>query len=129
MSARRASHGLLLATCLWLVACAKPVPADFTNYVGHWRGDGTLLVIRADGHADYERVTGESRVSIEGSCHSFTEDGFKIGIGLLSARFDVSQPPQRVDGRWRMTVDGVELTRVDILPVLPASEPGESLRL
>lgn len=129
MIARRSSQWLLLAACLWLVACAKPVPADFANYVGHWRGDGTLLVIRADGHADYERVTGDRRISIEGSCHSFTEDGFKIGIGLLSARFEVTRPPQRVDGRWRMTVDGVELTRVDILPVVPASEPGESLRL
>ena len=77
-------QGWLLLACLWLVACAQPVPADYTNYIGHWRGDGTLLVIRADGHADYERVQGKSRVSIEGSCHSFTEDGFKIGIGLLS---------------------------------------------
>ena len=129
MSARRPCTALLLAACLWLVACAKPVPADFANYVGHWRGDGTLLVIRADGHADYERVTGDSRISIEGSCHSFTEEGFKIGIGLLSARFEVTRPPRRVDGRWRMTVDGVELTRVDILPVVPSPGSGDSLRL
>ncbi|HEU0153326.1 MAG TPA: hypothetical protein VFQ84_08280 [Arenimonas sp.] len=122
-------RALLLLACLWLVACAKPVPVDYANYVGHWRGDGTLLVIRANGHADYERVTGQSRLSIEGACHSFTEDGFKIGVGLLSAHFEVSHPPRQVDGRWRMTVDGVELTRVDILPVVPTGEPGEVLRL
>jgi len=120
---------LLLVACLWLVACAKPVPVDYANYVGHWRGEGTLLVIRADGHADYERVTDTGRVSIEGSSHSFTERGFKIGLGLLSADFEVSRPPQRIDGRWRMTVDGVELTRVDIQPVVPTGETGETLRL
>ncbi|GAB2494348.1 hypothetical protein [Arenimonas alkanexedens] len=120
---------LLLAACLWLAACAKPVPVDYRQYVGHWRGDGTLLVIGADGHADYERATGKSRISIEGVCHTFTENGFKIGVGLLSADFDVSRAPRLVDGRWRMTVDGVELTRVDILPTGPAGEPGETLRL
>ena len=126
---RPSPRAWLLLACLWLVACAQPVPADYTNYIGHWRGDGTLLVIRADGHADYERVQGKTRVSIEGSCHSFTEDGFKIGIGLLSAAFEVTRPPQRVDGRWRMTVDGVELTRVDILPVPAPATPGDALRL
>ena len=128
MIARPSTRWLWLAACLWLVACAHPVPADYTNYVGHWRGEGTLLVIRADGHADYERVTGKSRLTLEGACHSFTDRGFKIGMGLLSASFEVTHPPQRVDGRWRMTVDGVELTRVDILPV-PAAGPDDALRL
>ncbi|HEX4853918.1 hypothetical protein [Arenimonas sp.] len=128
MSPRPSARWLWLAACLWLVACAKPVPVDYANYVGHWRGEGTLLVIRADGHADYERVTGKSRLSIEGACHSFTERGFKIGVGLLSASFEVSEPPRRIEGRWRMTVDGVELTRVDILPV-PAAGPDDTLRL
>jgi hypothetical protein len=127
--AATAPRWLLLVACLWLVACAKPVPVDYASYVGHWRGDGTLLVIRPDGHADYERVTGKSRISIEGACHSFTDRGFKIGMGLLSASFEVTQPPRQVDGRWRMTVDGVELTRVDILPIVPTGEPGETLRL
>lgn len=129
MIARRSPRWLLLAACLWLVACAEPVPMDYSNYVGHWRGDGTLLVIRANGHADYERVTDRSRLSIEGACHSFSDEGFKIGLGLMSASFEVTHPPRQVDGRWRMTVDGVELTRVDILPVVPSGNPGETLRL
>jgi hypothetical protein len=41
----------------------------------------------------------------------------------LSAPFDVDQPPRLQDGRWRMTVDGVELTRIQILP-LPTPRPG-----
>lgn len=107
---------LLLLLAL-LAACAEPVPVQHNQYVGHWHGDGMRLVIRTDGHADYDRVQGNSRVSIEGNAHSFSEKGFRIGLGPLSADFDVQRKPHLVEGRWRMTVDGVELTRVEILPV------------
>ncbi len=116
---------LLLLLSL-LAACAKPVPEDYRDYIGHWRGDGMRLVIRADGHADYDRVQDRSQVSIEGNAHSFDASGFRIGVGPFSADFRVQRRPHLQDGRWRMTVDEVELTRVDILPV----EPGQdSLRL
>lgn len=116
----------LLLLLVLLAGCADPVPVQHGRYVGHWRGDGMRLVIRADGHADYDRVRGNHRVSIEGNAHSFTDQGFRIGLGPFSADFDVQRKPHLVDGRWRMTVDDVELTRVDILPV----ESGrESLRL
>ena len=55
---------LLLLLSL-LAACAKPVPEDYRDYIGHWRGDGMRLVIRADGHADYDRVQDRSQVSIQ----------------------------------------------------------------
>jgi hypothetical protein len=116
---------LLLLLAL-LAACAEPVPEAYADFVGHWRGEGVRLVIRADGHADYDRVQGRTHVSIEGNAHSFSEQGFRIGVGPLSADFKVQQRPEVEDGRWRMTVDGVELTRIDILPV----ESGQrSLRL
>jgi len=117
---------VLLLLLALLVACAEPVPAQHSDYIGHWRGDGMRLVIWSDGHADYDRVQGQNRVSIEGNAHSFSENGFRIGLGPLSADFEVQRKPHLADGRWRMTVDGVELTRVDILPV----EAGrEGLRL
>ena len=116
----------LLSLLALLAACAKPVPEAYADYIGHWRGEGMRLVIRADGHADYDRVQDRSHVSIEGNAHSFSKGGFRIGLGPLSADFKVQRGPQVEDGRWRMTVDGVELTRVDILPV----ESGQhSLRL
>lgn len=116
---------LLLLLAL-LAACAEPVPEDYRDYVGHWRGDGMRLVIRADGHADYDRVQDRSHVSIEGNAHSFHAKGFRIGVGPFSADFEVQRRPHLQDGRWRMTVDEIELTRIDILPV----EPGQdSLRL
>ena len=125
---------LLLA--LGLAGCEQPVPASHEAYVGHWRGEGMLLVIQPNGHGDYERVQGRQRTSIEGPVHAFADGSFKIGIGMLSAEFKVQSPPQLVEGRWRMTVDEVELVRIDILPVEPGQDTlpverddRESLRL
>jgi hypothetical protein len=111
---------------LWLLAlaaCSQPVPVDKRDYIGHWQGEGVLLVIRADGHADYARVRDSRRTSIEGPAHSFTTNGFKIGIGPLSASFRVQSPPKEVGGTWRMTVDGVVLTRVNLDQQLQKNEP------
>lgn len=119
MSARGAAAGWL-AACVLLAGCERPVPEAHRDYVGHWRGDSMLLVISEGGHGDYERVRDRERVSIEGPVHGFDDDGFRIGIGPLGADFEVQSPPTLgEDGRWRMTVDGVELMRVDILPVGP----------
>ncbi|KAA2285711.1 hypothetical protein [Arenimonas fontis] len=118
----------LLALASLLAGCERPVPQDFRDYVGHWRGEGMLVVISASGHGHYERVRGRQRTSIEGPVHSFSRSGFRIGIGALSARFEVNEPPHRdEDGRWRMTVDGVELTRLEIAPA--DAEGGEGLRI
>lgn len=109
--------------CLLLTACREPLPADYVEYAGHWRGEGVLLVIRADGHAIYEQVAKGRRTRIEGPVHDFDANGFRIGLGPLSARFDVQSPPALQGGRWRMTVDGHHLVRVEILPV-QADQPG-----
>jgi len=105
---------LLVLLALLALGCTKPVPVDHADYIGHWRGDGVLLVISANGHADYSRVRGNNRTNIEGPAHSFSTDGFKIGIGPLSASFKVQSPPQETPDGWRMTVDGVELSRMDL---------------
>ena len=36
----------------------------------------------------------------------------EVGIGFISSRFEVSEPPHRVGSDWQMVVDGVRLTRV-----------------
>jgi hypothetical protein len=112
-----------LALLLALAACTQPVPVDQRAYVGHWQGEGVLLVIQANGHADYARARDNRRTNIEGPAHSFTNQGFKIGIGPLSASFKVQSPPTEVNGTWRMTVDGVELTRRDLHEQLQKNEP------
>lgn len=120
MTPRRWLAPALLAwACLALAACREPIPADYSQYTGHWRGDGVRLVLQPDGQANYERVSEGSRTRIQGPVHGFDKEGFSIGVGLLSARFKVQQPPHFSQGRWRMTVDGHELVRVEILPVRP----------
>lgn len=119
MNAARSSRLPLLAlACLVLAACGEqPLPPKYASYAGHWRGDGVLLVITPGGHADYERVSGGSRISIEGAVHGFDGRGFRIGPRPLGARFEVQQPPRLENGRWRMTVDGHPLVRVEVMPV------------
>jgi hypothetical protein len=110
--------GWLALACLWLAGCAeKPLPAEYADYAGHWRGDGVLLVITPGGHADYESVRDGLRTSLEGPVHGFDGRSFRIGPGPLSVRFEVQEPPRLANGRWRMTVDGRRLVRVEILPV------------
>ena len=117
----------LLVWLLALVACSQPLPVDKADYVGHWQGEGVRLVIRADGQASYERVKEGRRTSLSGPAHSFTVEGFKIGIGPLSVGFKVGSPPTRTDGEWRMTVDGVVLTRLDLGAALQKNEPAITL--
>ncbi len=108
---------------LALAACTEPLPVDKADYIGHWRGEGVRLVIGADGQADYEKAKGQRRTSIKGPAHTFSTDGFKIGIGPLSATFTVQSPPTLSEGTWRMTVDGVELTRADLGQQLQKDQP------
>mgnify|MGYP005755442271 FL=1 len=124
MRPRRALQAPLLAlACLLLAACGQqPLPRDYADYAGHWRGEGILLVISPDGHADYEQVRDGMRTSLEGPVHGFDGKGFSIGLGPLSARFEVQEPPHLANGRWRMTVEGHELVRVEILPVQSGRE-------
>lgn len=105
------SCGLIVAACL-LVACAVPVPADKADYVGVWRAEGMSLLITADGSVVYHRLRKGARTSIDAPLKGFHGDDFEVGIGPLTTTFKVDAPPHQIDGRWTMTVDGVELTRV-----------------
>jgi hypothetical protein len=110
----------LLATLL--VACAKPLPPDKSNYAGEWRGGPIHLVITPEGRAIYERKDGNMSKSIDAPVKEFKGDDFVVGVGFMSTQFAVSAPPHDEAGVWKMTVDGVELTRV----AGGASEPVES---
>lgn len=117
--ARLPALAIVALACLALAACREPIPADYAQYAGHWRGDGVRLVLMPNGQGDYEKVSEGSRTRIEGPVHSFDAQGFSIGVGALSARFSVEKPPHQSEGHWRMTVDGQELVRLEILPTRP----------
>jgi len=91
--------------------CAQPLPEDRLNYVGDWRSEDMQLVIFADGRVEYQRVQGGMTTSIHAPLKDFSDDGFTAGLLFATTTFDVTVPPHEVNGAWKMTVDGVELTR------------------
>jgi hypothetical protein len=101
-----------VAAVLTLAACAKPVPQDRADYVGEWRGQAMALLITGDGSVAYKRLKGGVTTKITGPIRGFEGDSFVVGIPLFSTTFEVSRPPHEEGGKWKMVVDGVELTRV-----------------
>lgn len=102
---------IVLSAALLLAACAKPLPPEQQDFVGLWEAPEMRLLITADGSLDYKRIKGGGSTSINAPIQGFTASGFTAGLGPLKTEFKVSQRPHLVDGVWKMTVDGVELTR------------------
>jgi len=100
-----------LSALLALVACSKPVPADKEAYVGEWTGTAMALLITQDGSVAYRRLQQGVKKSIDGPLKEFQGDNFVVGIGPVATTFVVSAPPHFDGTRWKMTVDGVELTK------------------
>ncbi len=99
--------GLALA----LIGCAKPIPADKATYVGEWNGLAMALLITQDGSVAYRRLEGGVNKSIDAPLKGFEGNNFIVGVGPLSTTFVVSTPPHPEGDTWKMTVDGVELTK------------------
>ena len=53
---------------------------------------------------------------VDAPLKEFKGDNFVVGIGFMSTEFAVSAPPHEDGGVWKMTVDGVELTRITADP-------------
>lgn len=103
----------VIAIILLLSSCADPLPEDRQHYVGDWRSKEMGLLILADGTVAYERVDGGVSTSINGPLQEFVGDDFKVGILFITTTFEVSERPHEVDGIWQMTVDGVQLTKIN----------------
>ena len=102
---------IALLACAALAACTQPVPPDRAAYVGEWRGTAMALLITQDGSVAYRRLHQGINKSIDGPLKEFRGDDFVVGIGPLSTTFVVDRPPWFDGTDWRMTVDGVALTR------------------
>jgi hypothetical protein len=70
------------------------------------------LKVTQDGRVLYKHVKGNATTSIDAPLRTFEGDNFIVGIPFVSTTFEVSKPPYREAGTWKMVVDGVELTRV-----------------
>lgn len=106
-----------------LAGCAKPVPADRNMFVGEWRAPDMYLLVLQEGRVKYARKQGSGKTTVEGPLQGFDGDDFTVGVWFMATTFDVQEPPHEVDGTLRMTVDGIELTRIgDGSQPLPENE-------
>jgi hypothetical protein len=96
---------------LLLFACAKPVPPEKAAYVGEWHGTAMALLITQDGSVAYRRFHQGVNKSIDGPLKEFQGDNFVVGVGPIATTFVVSAAPHQDGSAWKMTVDGVELTK------------------
>jgi len=107
----------VLAACLLpLAAFADPVPADRQAYVGDWQGKDMRIQMAKDGKIKYKRDRPGKKLDLSLELQGFDGDNFDVGFALVRSTFVVSKPPHREGDKWKMTVDGVELTRVDAAP-------------
>ncbi|MCA1248676.1 hypothetical protein [Massilia sp. MS-15] len=109
---------LTLAACLFASAAAwaDPVPADKLAYVGSWHGKDMQLSLSKEGKVKYKRNQPGKQLDLSLDLLGFNGNNFDIGVEILGSAsmrstFVVSKPPQREGGKWKMTVDGIELTR------------------
>lgn len=128
---RRAKLSSLVALSLLLLAvlaCSRggskdfEIPADKQDYIGDWSGqfeDGSMrLSIAADGTVNYERKKGSSTKSISsGKITKFDGNDFEVKAFVVSTTFKVEKPPYRDGNRWKMVVDGMEVSRKDATEV------------
>ena len=107
----RAIPAIFLLT-IFLSGCGIPVPVDKAHYVGEWRAPEMYLSISPTGKVEYERRGKSTRTTITGPIQEFKGNDFSVGLPFLSATFVVSKPPYKEGDRWKMVVDGIELTKV-----------------
>ena len=108
---RRTARCALALALLLFAACTRPVPNEKVAYVGTWSAPGFSLLILQDGSVRYRRLRNGATTRVSGPLQRFDGADFRVGIGPFATTFVVSAPPRRVDGEWRMTVDGVDLIR------------------
>ena len=90
-----------------------PVPQDKLDYVGYWKSSEMELSISKGGRVEYKRYSGGASKSISAPIQKFEGNNFVVGALGINTTFVVSVTPhQDSTGIWKMTVDGVEVTRI-----------------
>jgi hypothetical protein len=103
---------VLLSFVVVLAACARPIPPERAAYVGNWTAANVTLSISQDGHLNYRKVDGNVTTKINAPLLEFAGNDFTAGLGPIKTTFVVANAPHKDGAVWKMTVDGVELTRL-----------------
>lgn len=91
---------------------SESMPADKRGYIGDWRAEGMTLSITSNGYVTYKRQQGGKSKSISNlPIQEWQGNDFVVGVWIANTTFKVSQPPHQVGGVWKITVDGMELTK------------------
>lgn len=91
--------------------CGKktPIPQDKKDYVGTWiSGTQDTIVIRADGAGNAK--VGNTTIS-GGSVEFPDKNSVSIKAIGLGPTLKINQPPQEVDGKWQVVLDGTTYFR------------------
>ena len=106
---------LLLASLLLVPRAVQaepmPVPAAKMAYVGEWVGKDMRLNIAKNGQIDYKAKKPNKTVDMSIELVRFEGNNFDAGYGFVTSTFVVSKPPYKDGDKWKMVVDGVELTK------------------
>ena len=94
-----------------LSGCGEPLSEDKLDYAGLWRGGNELIEINNDGSVSYAKVRLDNTETIEGPIKEFTDEGFIVGYLFLTTKFKVDKPPYQENGKWKMVLNGVEMTK------------------
>ncbi|MCC7539254.1 MAG: hypothetical protein IT379_23730 [Deltaproteobacteria bacterium] len=78
---------------------------------GTWVGGGITLTIDPGGSVAYRKQEGATNRTVNGPLSRFDRRGFDVNIIVSTVNFRIDRGPEQVGGVWKMTVDGVELTR------------------
>ncbi len=86
-----------------------PAPGD---YVGEWRGAGRVLLIAEDGRIHYERHDRGLNIELNLPLQKLDAGEIVVGAMFWGTTFKINTPPHADGAIWRMTIDGVEYTRL-----------------
>lgn len=118
---RSASFVVPLLLCL-LPGCKreqspKASTAELAAFIkahsGSWKGPGMELTIDTLGMVRYKREgAGTASKSFTAPLSTVDAKSFTVGLLGLTTTFRIDRPPHEEGGARKMTIDGVELTRV-----------------
>lgn len=78
---------------------------------GTWTGGGVTLSIDGGGSVSYEKKSGNSSKSFNGSISKADESSFEAGALGMTTKFKIDKRPYDDGGARKMVVDGTELVR------------------